>query len=55
MMTIDSETRPVRQGDLIRIPPDALHSLSAASPSASIRCLAFSIGLTDTPVDYVAE
>jgi quercetin dioxygenase-like cupin family protein len=56
LMTIGSETRAIRQGDLVRIPPDTVHSLRAASPNASIRCLAFSMGLMDTPdVDYKAE
>jgi len=56
LMTIENETRLVRQGDLIRIPPDALHSLRSESANASIRCLAFSMGLPGTdPVDYVND
>jgi mannose-6-phosphate isomerase-like protein (cupin superfamily) len=56
LMTIGDETRLVRQGDLIRIPPDALHWLRAESANASIRCLAFAMGLPGTDqVDYVND
>ena len=56
LMTIEGETRTIGQGDLVSIPPDALHSLKAVSEHASIRCLAFSMGLKDTaPVDYKAQ
>jgi quercetin dioxygenase-like cupin family protein len=56
MMTVDGASREVAQGDLVSIPPDAIHSLKPISDNAPIRCLAFAIGLKDTPeVDYVAE
>jgi quercetin dioxygenase-like cupin family protein len=53
LMTIDDETREVRQGDLIRIPPNAVHSLRTASDHAPIRCFAFAVGEPDAgPVEY---
>jgi mannose-6-phosphate isomerase-like protein (cupin superfamily) len=56
IMTIGDESREIRQGDLVMIPPDAVHSIRPASPNASIRCLAFAVGLKDTPdVDYASE
>lgn len=56
LMTITGETKQISQGDLVRIPPDATHSLRAISANASIRCLVFSIGLRDTAsVDYAAH
>jgi mannose-6-phosphate isomerase-like protein (cupin superfamily) len=56
IMTIGDESREVAQGDLIAIPPDAIHSLRPLSANASIRCFAFAVGLKDTPeVDYKAE
>jgi quercetin dioxygenase-like cupin family protein len=55
-MTIEGETREIIQGDLVHIPPDALHSLAPVSPNASIRCFCFAVGLRDTAgVDYSAE
>lgn len=56
IMTIEDESREIQQGDLVQIPPDALHSIRPVSPNASIRCLAFAIGLRDTPeVNYSSE
>ena len=53
VVTIGSEERSVTQGDLVRVPPDVLHSVRPASSNASIRVLAFSMGLKDTAdVDY---
>ena len=56
LMTIEGEAREITQGDLVHIPPDAVHSLASASPHASIRCFCFAVGLPDTPeVDYSSE
>jgi quercetin dioxygenase-like cupin family protein len=56
IMTIGDESCEVAQGDLVSIPPDAVHSLKPVSDSAPIHCLAFAIGLKDTlEVDYLAE
>jgi len=56
IMTIEGESAEIRQGDLVKIPPDAVHSLHPVSANASIRCLAFAVGLKDTAeVDYSSE
>ena len=56
IMTIEGESAEIRQGDLVTIPPDAVHSLRPVSANASIRCLAFTVGLKDTAaVDYSSE
>jgi quercetin dioxygenase-like cupin family protein len=55
-MTIEAETREIIQGDLVHIPPDALHSLAPVSANASIRCFCFAVGLRDTPaINYSSE
>jgi mannose-6-phosphate isomerase-like protein (cupin superfamily) len=56
IMVIEGEEREIRQGDLVKIPADAIHSLRPVSPNASIRCLAFAVGLKDTQaVNYSSE
>jgi quercetin dioxygenase-like cupin family protein len=56
IMVIEGESAEIRQGDLIKIPPNALHSLKPVSSNASIRCLAFAIAVKDAPViDYSSE
>ncbi|OLD34240.1 MAG: hypothetical protein DME17_04325 [Candidatus Rokuibacteriota bacterium] len=56
VMTIEGESREIAQGDLVCIPPDAVHSLRPVSPNASIRCFAFAVGLRDTSeVNYSSE
>lgn len=56
VMTVEGEDRVITQGDLVHIPPDALHSLRPVSPHASIRCFCFAVGLRDTPeVDYSSD
>jgi len=53
LMTIENETREIRQGDLVKIPPNAVHSLKPVSGNASIRCLAFAVAVKDAPpIDY---
>jgi quercetin dioxygenase-like cupin family protein len=56
VMTIDGESRDIIQGDLVHIPPDAVHSLRPVSATASIRCFCFAVGLHDTPeVNYSSD
>ena len=56
MMTIENETREIRQGDLVKIPPDAVHSLKPVSSNASIHCLAFAVAVKGAPViNYSSE
>jgi quercetin dioxygenase-like cupin family protein len=56
LMTVEGETREIRQGDLVKIPPDAVHSLKPVSANASIRCLAFAVAVKDAPaIDYSSE
>jgi quercetin dioxygenase-like cupin family protein len=55
-MTIQGDTREIRQGDLVKIPPNAVHSLKPVSPNASIRCLAFAVAVKDAPpINYSSE
>jgi quercetin dioxygenase-like cupin family protein len=52
-MVIDGEERQISQGDLVHIPPDAVHSIRPVSDHASIRCFCFAVGVKDAgPVDY---
>jgi mannose-6-phosphate isomerase-like protein (cupin superfamily) len=56
LMTVESDTREIRQGDLVKIPPNAVHSLKPVSANASIRCLAFAVAVKDAPpIDYSSE
>jgi quercetin dioxygenase-like cupin family protein len=56
VMTIEGESREVVPGDLIYIPPDALHTIRPVSENASIRALVFALGLADTPkIDYSVD
>jgi quercetin dioxygenase-like cupin family protein len=55
IMKIADEEREVGQGDLIRIPPDTVHSIWPVTENASLRGLAFAIGIEGTdPVDYTS-
>ncbi len=55
-MTIGGETRPIKVGDLVRIPPDEFHSLYASDPVAGMRCLAFAVGTPGAgAIDYISE
>jgi quercetin dioxygenase-like cupin family protein len=56
IMTIADEDREIRQGDLVHIPPDAVHSLRPVSDHAPIHCFCFAIGVKDAPpVDYTSH
>ena len=42
-----------RQGDLVHIPPNAVHSLRPVSDHAPIHCFCFAVGVADAgPVNY---
>jgi quercetin dioxygenase-like cupin family protein len=53
IMIIGDEERLIGQGDLVHIPPDAVHSLRPVSDHASIHCFCFAIGVKGAgPIDY---
>jgi quercetin dioxygenase-like cupin family protein len=53
IMTIEGEDRTIGQGDLVHIPPDAVHSLRPVSDHASIHCFCFAIGVKGAgAIDY---
>ena len=55
-MVIDGEERQIGQGDLVHIPPDAVHIIRPVSDHASIRCFCFAVGVKDSsPVDYTTH
>lgn len=45
LMTIAEESREITPGDLISIPPDAVHSLAPVTRHSAIRCVAFAVGI----------
>lgn len=52
-MTVADETRPVGPGDLVRIPPDVVHSLAVEAGTEPVCCFCFAVGVAGTgPVDY---
>jgi quercetin dioxygenase-like cupin family protein len=56
IMTIEDEEREIRQGDLVHIPPDAVHSLRPVSDHAPIHCFCFAVGVKDAPpIDYTTH
>ncbi len=56
IMTIGDEDRLIAQGDLVHIPPDAVHSLRPVSDHASIHCFCFAIGVKGAgPIDYTTH
>lgn len=53
IMSVDGEDREICQGDLVHIPPGAVHSLRPTTEHASVHCFCFAIGIPGTdPVDY---
>jgi quercetin dioxygenase-like cupin family protein len=53
IMTVAGEDREIRQGDLVYIPPDTVHTLRPVSDHAPIHCFCFAIGVKGAgPVDY---
>jgi quercetin dioxygenase-like cupin family protein len=56
MMTIEGEEREIRQGDLVYIPPNLVHSLRPVSDHAPIHCFCFAVGEPDAgPIDYTTH
>lgn len=56
IMTISGEERQIAQGDLVHIPPNAVHSLAPVSENASIHCFCFAIGTNDAGlIDYTSH
>ena len=55
IMKIADEEREVGQGDLIRIPPDVVHSIWPLTSNSGLRGLAFAVGIEGAgPVDYTS-
>jgi quercetin dioxygenase-like cupin family protein len=53
IMTIGDEVVEISQGDLVRIPPNTVHSLRPITDNAPIHCFCFAVGLPDAgDVDY---
>jgi quercetin dioxygenase-like cupin family protein len=56
IMVIEGEECEISQGDLVHIPPDAVHSLRPVSDNAAIHCFCFAVGVKDAgPVDYTSN
>jgi quercetin dioxygenase-like cupin family protein len=47
LMTIGDEEVEISQGDLVRIPPNTVHSLRPVTDNAPIHCFCFAVGLPD--------
>ena len=55
VMIINGEERPVAPGDLVYIPPDAVHSLRPTGDGA-IHCFCFAVGVKGAgPIDYTTH
>jgi len=55
-MIIEGEERLIFPGDLVHIPPNAVHSLKPISPHASIHCFCFAVAVKGAgPVDYTSH
>ena len=56
IMEIAGEEREIRQGDLVHIPPNAVHSLRPVTDNAPIHCFCFAVGEPDAgPVNYTSH
>lgn len=56
LMTIEDETVEIGPGDLVKIPPNARHSIKPANPHNGIRALAMAFAVEDAPVvDYSTD
>lgn len=56
LMVIEDEEREISQGDLVHIPPNAVHSLRPVSDHASIHCFCFAVGEPGAgPVNYTTH
>ena len=55
-MIIGDEKREIRQGDLVYIPPDVVHSLRPLSDHAPIHCFCFAVGVAGAgPINYTTH
>ena len=55
-MTVGDEASEIRQGDLVYIPPDMVHSLKPISDTAPIHCFCFAVGVKDAgEIDYTTH
>ena len=53
LMRVGDEEHGIGQGDLVHIPPDAVHSLRPVSDHAPIHCFCFAVGLPGAgEIDY---
>lgn len=53
IMTVGDEQCEIAQGDLVRIPPNTVHSLRPVSDHAPIHCFCFAVALPEAgEVDY---
>ena len=56
IMVIDDEECQIAQGDLVHIPPNAVHSIRPISDNASIHCFCFAVGVEGAgEVDYTSN
>ena len=56
LMRIGGEEHEIVQGDLVHIPPDAVHSLRPVSDHAPIHCFCFAVGLRGAgEIDYTTH
>ena len=56
IMTIADEHQEIRQGDLVYIPPNTVHSLRPVSDNAPIHCFCFAVGEPGAgPVNYTTH
>ena len=56
IMDIEGDVREIGQGDLVHIPPDAVHTLRPVSDHAPIHCFCFAVGVKDAgPINYTTH
>ncbi len=56
IMVIEGEEREISQGDMVHIPPDAVHSLRPISEHAAIHCFCFAVAVKGAPpIDYTSN
>jgi quercetin dioxygenase-like cupin family protein len=56
MMVIGDDEREIRQGDLVHIPPNQVHSLRPVSDHAAIHCFCFAVAEPDAgAVNYTSH
>ena len=56
LMQIEDEEHEIVQGDLVHIPPNAVHSLRPVSDHAPIHCFCFAVGVPGAgEIDYTTH